>query len=401
MSGATARLHGQGKVRDVYDVGDDHVLLVATDRISAFDVVLPNPIPDKGRVLTGLTLFWLERTTDVVPNHFVSADRRDFPEPFRSEPSLAGRGMLAVRAQVIPVECVVRGYLTGSGLKQYRAEGHVCGVALPEGLDESSRLPEPIFTPTTKAAEGHDLPLTFDETVDLVGRGLAERLREISVALYERGADVAAERGILLADTKFEFGFAGEELILIDEVLTPDSSRFWPADGYRPGRVQPSFDKQFVRDWLDASGWDHEPPAPELPAEVIERTSMKYREAYERIAAAPFDHYRHLSGGRRCPDERRRPRTPAPGARVNVRFEVLVQLKPGLLDPQGKAVEGSLPAMGWTNVSGVRVGRHVELTIEAESEEAAQDQVEEMAARLLSNPVIEEFQILRAEQVGR
>jgi phosphoribosylaminoimidazole-succinocarboxamide synthase len=296
MSGTAARLHGQGKVRDIYDVGDDRVLLVATDRISAFDVVLPNPIPDKGRVLTGLTLFWLERTTGVVPNHLASADRRDFPEPFRSEPALAGRAMLATKAQVIPVECVVRGYLTGSGLKQYRAEGHVCGVALPEGLVESSRLPSPIFTPTTKAASGHDLPLTFDETVDLVGRGLAERLREISIALYERGAGIAAERGILLADTKFEFGFADGELILIDEVLTPDSSRFWPADGYRAGRAQPSFDKQFVRDWLDASGWDHEPPAPDLPSEVVDRTSLKYREAYERVAASPFDHYRHLSG---------------------------------------------------------------------------------------------------------
>ena len=268
MSGATARLHGQGKVRDVYDVGDDHVLLVATDRISAFDVVLPNPIPDKGRVLTGLTLFWLERTTDVVPNHLVSADRRDFPEPFRSEPSLAGRGMLATRAQVIPVECVVRGYLTGSGLKQYRAEGHVCGVALPEGLDEASRLPEPIFTPTTKAAEGHDLPLTFDETVDLVGRGLAERLREISVALYERGADVAAERGILLADTKFEFGFAGGELILIDEVLTPDSSRFWPADGWtRPGRYpssRRSTSSSCATGWMRADGITS-PPRPSSP----------------------------------------------------------------------------------------------------------------------------------------
>ena len=208
MSGTAARLHGQGKVRDIYDVGGERVLLVATDRISAFDVVLPDPIPDKGRVLTGLTLFWLDRTTDVVPNHLASADRRDFPEPFRSEPALAGRAMLARRAEVIPVECVVRGYLTGSGLKQYRAEGHVCGVALPGGLDESSRLPAPIFTPTTKAATGHDLPLTFDETVDLVGRGLAERLREISIALYERGAEIAAERGILLADTKFEFGFA-------------------------------------------------------------------------------------------------------------------------------------------------------------------------------------------------
>jgi phosphoribosylaminoimidazole-succinocarboxamide synthase len=232
----------------------------------------------------------------VVPNHLASADRRDFPEPFRSEPALAGRAMLATKAQVIPVECVVRGYLTGSGLKQYRAEGHVCGVALPEGLGESSRLPAPIFTPTTKATAGHDLPLTFDETVDLVGRGLAERLREISIALYERGAGIAAERGILLADTKFEFGFADGELILIDEVLTPDSSRFWPADGYRPGRAQPSFDKQFVRDWLDASGWDHEPPAPDLPSEVVDRTSLKYREAYERVAASPFDHYRHLSG---------------------------------------------------------------------------------------------------------
>ena len=312
--------------------------------------------------------------------------------------------MLATKAQVIPVECVVRGYLTGSGLKQYRAEGHVCGVALPEGLVESSRLPAPIFTPTTKAAEGHDLPLTFDETVDLVGRGLAERLREVSIALYERGAEVAAERGILLADTKFEFGFAGGELILIDEVLTPDSSRFWPADGYEAGRVQPSFDKQFVRDWLDASGWDHEPPAPDLPAEVVERTSLKYREAYERVtgvAVRPLPAPERRDLGRRRRDRRGRARTAPPGARVNVRFEVLVQLKPGLLDPQGKAVEGSLPAMGWTNVRGVRVGRHVELTIEAESEEAAQAQVQEMAARLLSNPVIEEFQVLRAEQVGR
>src|SRR4029453_14563097 len=215
----------------------------------AFDVVLPNPIPDKGRVLTGLTLFWLERTTGVVPNHLASADRRDFPEPFRSEPALAGRAMLAAKAQVIPVERGVRGYLTGSGRRQYRAEGHVCGVALPEGLVESSRLPAPIFTPTTKAAAGHDLPLTFAGTGGRAGRGLAGGRREISIALYERGAGIAAERGILLADTKFEFGFADGELILIDEVLTPDSSRFWPADGYRAGRAQPSFDKQCVRGW--------------------------------------------------------------------------------------------------------------------------------------------------------
>jgi phosphoribosylaminoimidazole-succinocarboxamide synthase len=293
---SAGRLHARGKVRDVYDVGDDRLLLVATDRISAFDVILPDPIPDKGRVLTGLTLFWLARTKDLVPNHLLGADRRDFPEPFRSEPSLAGRAMLCRKADVVPVECVARGYLTGSGLKQYRAEGHVCGVALPSGLDEASKLPEPIFTPTTKAAEGHDMPLTFDETVDVIGRGLAERLRELTIALYERGAEVAADRGIIVADTKFEFGFAGGELILIDEVLTPDSSRFWPAEGYRAGASQPSFDKQFVRDWLDASGWDHEPPPPELPDEVIMRTSAKYREAYERVTGEKWDHYRHEMG---------------------------------------------------------------------------------------------------------
>ncbi|MFB3737802.1 MAG: phosphoribosylaminoimidazolesuccinocarboxamide synthase [Candidatus Velamenicoccus archaeovorus] len=290
------KLSAQGKVRDVYDAGDHRLLLVATDRISAFDVVLPDPVPDKGRVLTGLSLFWFERTRDLVPNHVLSADRRDFPEPFRSEPSLAGRAMLVKEAQVIPIECVARGYLTGSGLKQYQADGHVCGVPLPPGLGEASELPEPIFTPTTKAARGHDMPLTFEETVDLIGRGLAERLRELTIALYERGAEVAAERGIVVADTKFEFGFADGELILIDEVLTPDSSRLWPADGYAPGRSQPSFDKQFVRDWLDASGWDHEPPPPELPAEVIGRTALTYREAYERITGERWEHYRHRMG---------------------------------------------------------------------------------------------------------
>jgi len=291
-----AKLHGQGKVRDIYDVGEDRLLLVATDRISAFDVVLADPIPDKGRVLTGLTLFWLERTEDLIGNHLISADRMDFPEPFRNEPSLAGRAMLGTKADVIAVECVARGYLTGSGLKQYRAEGHVCGVPLPPGLDEAHQLREPIFTPTTKAAEGHDLPLTFEETIDLIGRGLAEKLREITVTLYERGAEIAAERGIIVADTKFEFGFAGGELILIDEVLTPDSSRFWPAVGYEPGRAQPSFDKQFVRDWLDASGWDREPPPPDLPAEVIAKTALKYQEAYTNITGEKYDHYRHRMG---------------------------------------------------------------------------------------------------------
>jgi phosphoribosylaminoimidazole-succinocarboxamide synthase len=197
---------------------------------------------------------------------------------------------------VIPLECVARGYLTGSGLKQYRAGGDVCGVPLPPGLEEASRLPEPIFTPTTKAGAGHDLPLTFDEAVELVGSGLAERLRELTIALYERGAEVALERGIIVADTKFEFGFAGGELLLVDEVMTPDSSRFWPAEGYAPGRVQPSFDKQFVRDWLDASGWDHEPPPPDLPAELVDKTAATYREAYERITGERFDWYRQRMG---------------------------------------------------------------------------------------------------------
>ena len=288
-------LLAQGKVRDIYDVGDA-LLLVATDRISAFDVVLPDPIPDKGRVLTGLTLHWLERTRDLVPNHLISAQRTDFPEPLRSDHSLAGRAMLVKKAEVVLVECVARGYLTGSGLKQYLAEGHVCGVPLPPGLQEASQLPEPIFTPTTKAATGHDLPLTFEETAERVGRDLAERLRDLTLSLYARGAELAAERGIIVADTKFEFGFVDGELILIDEVLTPDSSRFWPADGYAPGRVQSSFDKQFVRDWLDASGWDHEPPAPELPDDVIDRTAQKYGEAYERITGESFESYEHRMG---------------------------------------------------------------------------------------------------------
>jgi phosphoribosylaminoimidazole-succinocarboxamide synthase len=296
LSEAASRLHAQGKVRDVYDVGDGHLLLIATDRISAFDVVLPNPIPDKGRVLTGLTLFWLEKVADLLPNHLVSADRRDFPGPFRDEPSLSGRSMLVKKADVVLVECVARGYLTGSGLKQYNAEGHVCGVPLPGGLVEASRLPEPIFTPTTKAAQGHDMPLTFGETIELVGKGLAEKLRELTLTIYERGAEIALGRGIILADTKFEFGFCEGELILIDEVMTPDSSRFWPADGYEEGKVQPSFDKQFVRDWLDASGWDHEPPPPDLPAEVIGRTAMKYQEAYERVTGEKFDWYRQRMG---------------------------------------------------------------------------------------------------------
>jgi phosphoribosylaminoimidazole-succinocarboxamide synthase len=281
-------LHARGKVRDIYEADEDALLLVASDRISAFDVVLPTPIADKGRVLTGLSLFWFDRTNDLVRNHVITADQRKFPEAFADDDDLAGRATLVRRADVVPVECVVRGYLSGSGWKQYQREQHVCGVPLPPGLVESERLPEPIFTPTTKAAEGHDLPLTPAETAELIGTGLAERLKELSLGIYERAAAIALERGIILADTKFEFGFADGELILIDEVCTPDSSRFWPADVYEPGGSPPSFDKQYVRDWLDASGWDHEPPPPDLPADVVERTAEKYREAYDRITGEPF-----------------------------------------------------------------------------------------------------------------
>ncbi|HEV8563901.1 MAG TPA: phosphoribosylaminoimidazolesuccinocarboxamide synthase [Actinomycetota bacterium] len=281
-------LHARGKVRDIYEAGQDALLLVASDRISAFDVVLPTPIPDKGRVLMGLSLFWFDRTSDIVPNHVLTADLRKFPDAFAGDAELSGRAMLVKRAQVVPVECVARGYLSGSGWKQYQQEQNVCGVPLPAGLVESERLSEPIFTPTTKAAEGHDLPLTPSETEEVVGKGLAERLKELTLGIYERAASIAQERGIILADTKFEFGFCEGELLLIDEVCTPDSSRFWPADRYEAGAPQPSFDKQYVRDWLDASGWDHEPPAPELPAEVVERTGAKYREAYDRITGEPF-----------------------------------------------------------------------------------------------------------------
>jgi phosphoribosylaminoimidazole-succinocarboxamide synthase len=288
---APGGLHAQGKVRDIYDAGDAGLILVASDRISAFDVVLPNPIPDKGRVLTGLSLFWFERTADLVANHLVTADRTRFPMPFGDDLELSGRAMLVRRADVVPVECVARGYLSGSGWKEYQQRGSVCGVSLPSGLVESDRLPEAIFTPTTKAAEGHDLPLTLVETADLIGRGLAEKLKELTLAIYERAAGIALGRGIILADTKFEFGFCDGELILIDEVCTPDSSRFWPADRYEPGRGQPSFDKQLVRDWLDANGWDHEPPPPELPAEVISETAATYRQAYERITGERFEEY--------------------------------------------------------------------------------------------------------------
>jgi phosphoribosylaminoimidazole-succinocarboxamide synthase len=275
------KLVSRGKVRDLYEVGND-LLLVATDRLSAFDVVLPTPIPDKGRVLTQLSLFWFDKLGDIVPNHVLSG--MDFPalaNAYRQQ--LAGRSMLCRRTQPLPVECVVRGYLAGSGWKDYRATGKVCGVTLPPGLHESDRLPAPIFTPSTKATAGHDENISFDDVVARVGGDRAEQLRSISLQIYRRAAAYAEPRGILLADTKFEFGLIGDELIWIDEALTPDSSRFWPAQGYKPGRSQPSFDKQYVRDYLESIGWNKQPPGPQLPPDVVERTRVKYREAYRLL----------------------------------------------------------------------------------------------------------------------
>ncbi|TMM07269.1 MAG: phosphoribosylaminoimidazolesuccinocarboxamide synthase [Actinobacteria bacterium] len=283
-------LLASGKVREIYDLGDQ-LLIVASDRVSTYDVVHPTPIPDKGKVLTGLSAFWFERTADVVPGHVISLTD-GVPGEAR------GRGMVVHKLQMLPVECVVRGYLSGSGWKDYQGTGAVCGIGLPAGLRESDRLPEPIFTPATKAQEGHDENIDFEGAAELIGdRGLAERLREISIAVYEHAAAHALERGIILADTKFEFGLdADGTLTLADEVCTPDSSRFWPADQYEPGRSQPSFDKQFVRDWASSTGWDRTPPAPEIPEEVVARTREKYIEAYERITGEPFAEWLQRTG---------------------------------------------------------------------------------------------------------
>jgi phosphoribosylaminoimidazole-succinocarboxamide synthase len=279
----------QGKVRDIFDLGD-RLLIVATDRISAFDVVLPDPIPYKGEVLTKISLFWFDHLKDVVPNHLVSADVRDLPEQYAGyADALKGRMMLVRKAEVFPVECIVRGYLAGSGWKEYQEHGTVCGQKLPAGLAESDRLPEPVFTPSTKAAIGeHDENISFERMCEIIGEDHATRLRDVSLELYARAAEHARSRGIIIADTKFEFGLVDGEVTLIDEVLTPDSSRFWPADSYEPGHGQPSFDKQFVRDWLEASGWDKTPPAPSLPEDVIVMTAEKYVEAYEMITGEPF-----------------------------------------------------------------------------------------------------------------
>jgi phosphoribosylaminoimidazole-succinocarboxamide synthase len=284
-------LLAQGKVRDIYAVGEDRLLLVASDRISTYDVVHPTPIPDKGKVLTGMSAFWFDRTGAICPNHVVSFT--DVPEEAR------GRAVLVEKLEMVPVECVVRGYITGSGWKDYQRSGEICGISLPEGLQESEQLPEPIFTPATKAEVGdHDENVDFDRAAEIVGdRPLLEELRRLSIAIYTHAAEHARERGIILADTKFEFGRRPDGTIVVgDEVLTPDSSRFWPTDGYEPGRGQPSFDKQYVRDWATQSGWDKSPPAPPLPDDVIARTRELYVDAYERITGEPFGAWLERSG---------------------------------------------------------------------------------------------------------
>jgi phosphoribosylaminoimidazole-succinocarboxamide synthase len=272
--------YARGKVRDVYRV-DDHLLIVATDRISAFDYILPTGIPGKGRVLTQLSIFWFDFLRDVTPTHFLTASVGEYPDALRPHTDqLEGRSMLVKRARMVDIECVARGYLSGSGWKEYRELGTVCGIPLPPGLRESDRLPEPIFTPATKAQTGHDENISFERMTDLVGGSLASRLRDLTLEIYLRASRYAESKGIIIADTKFEFGFVGDQLVLADEVLTPDSSRFWPAEDYRPGGAQNSFDKQFVRDYLESIHWNKQPPAPALPAAVAAGTGEKYRQAY-------------------------------------------------------------------------------------------------------------------------
>jgi len=282
-------LKGRGKVRDIYDLGD-RLLIVATDRISAFDVIMPNPIPDKGRILTQLSGFWFNLTKGIVPNHIVSTEVEDYPkecQPYQE--MLRDRSMLVVKTEVLPVECVVRGYLSGSGWEEYQKTGEVCGIRLPKGLRESSKLEEPIFTPATKAEMGlHDENITFEKVEKTVGKDLGRQMRSISLAIYKKARDFAEQRGILIADTKMEFGVKAGKLILIDELLTPDSSRFWPKDEYQPGGPQKSFDKQFLRDYLLSIRWDKNPPAPQLPEEIVTKTREKYLEAYEKLVGKPL-----------------------------------------------------------------------------------------------------------------
>lgn len=285
----TLTLHARGKVRDIYEVGKD-LLFIASDRISAFDSILPVGIPEKGIVLTQLSLFWFNFLRDVVPNHVITANVGEYPQPLRYfDEQLRGRSMLVRRARMFPVECVARGYLSGSGWKEYQQGQSVCGIRLPAGLRESDRLPQPIFTPATKSSSGHDINISFDETVKIIGSALAEKLRDLTIRIYSLAVEHARQRGIIIADTKLEFGIINDEVILADEVLTPDSSRFWPAESYRPGGPQLSYDKQFVRDYLESIHWDKNPPAPTLPNDVVLKTREKYIQAYRQLSGKELE----------------------------------------------------------------------------------------------------------------
>jgi phosphoribosylaminoimidazole-succinocarboxamide synthase len=284
-----AKLLNRGKVRDIYEMDDKHLMLVVTDRISAFDIILDKPIPDKGAILTQISNFWFDRFSDVTPNHLSGATPADFIDDADSLAQLDRRAVVVKKAQPLAIECIVRGYIAGSGWKEYQKQGTVCDIPLPPGLDQAQQLPEPLFTPSTKAEQGfHDENISPERAAEIVGKEIADRVAELSIRLYSEGARHAREQGIILADTKFEFGMLDGELILIDEVLTPDSSRFWPADEYETGISPPSFDKQFVRDWLESTGWDKNPPAPAMPDEIVERTADKYREAYRRITGTAW-----------------------------------------------------------------------------------------------------------------
>ena len=289
MPAQTTRHVGSGKVRELFEVGDDQLLLVASDRISAYDVVLPQDIPDKGKVLTGLSDYWFKSMSSVCPNHFISVQAKDLPDVGIDD--LAGRATLCRRAKPLPIEFVVRGYITGSGWSDYKKTGEVCGHRLPEGLTESDRLPSPLLTPATKAVTGHDENISEQRAAEIIGAETYETAKSYALGLYEKGSAVALERGVIIADTKFEFGVVDGEVILIDEVLTPDSSRFWPEDLYEAGKSQPSFDKQYVRDWLSESGWDRNPPPPDLPEDVVQATRSRYIEAYERVSGSSFDEW--------------------------------------------------------------------------------------------------------------
>lgn len=391
------RLLHRGKVRDTYDLGDQ-LLMVATDRLSAFDVVLPTPIPGKGQILTGLSAFWFTETVGLLPNHLVTTDLKAFPpvvQPYAE--LLGGRTMLVRRAERIDIECVVRGYLAGSAWEEYRAKGTVGGEELPAGLRLGDRLPEPMFTPAAKVDDGHDVNLTRQELVDHVGEELADRLEMMSLNLFLAASELVESRQLLLADTKFEFGLIDGELRLIDELLTPDSSRYWDANSWMPGRSPAGFDKQFVRDWLLSSGWDKEPPGPELPPEVVAGTQDRYAEVYRRITGVEppggtLAETVMVTGSRTLGD--------AELATERWSVEVAVLPRAGVNDPEGEAILGGLQSLGFAEVRQVRAGSLFRLEMTAATEAEVALQATAMAERLLANPVIQSFEVRGIDRVG-